>query len=217
MTGYDYLRASLPQTVRTEKLDAMPNSGDDRWAAKCRCETTTAMKVFGLAGWSGSGKTTLLVHLLPELTARGLRVSTVKHAHHRFDIDQPGKDSYAHRSAGATEVMVSAANRWALMHENRGGAEPDLNELVSHMSEVDLVLVEGFKSYPHSKLEVHRTVQEKPVLCHQDPHIVAVASDMSLPGLTVPVLHLDDMPAIADFILSHCEITVPAAKGVVRP
>ncbi|MDA1324311.1 MAG: molybdopterin-guanine dinucleotide biosynthesis protein B [Proteobacteria bacterium] len=173
------------------------------------------MKIFGLAGWSGSGKTTLLVHLLHQLTARGLRVSTVKHAHHNFDIDQPGKDSYAHRSAGATEVMVSAANRWALMHENRGGPEPDLNELISHMSAVDLVLVEGFKSYPHSKLEVHRAVQGKPVLCHQDTHIVAVASDVSLPDLTVPVIHLDDIPAIADFILSHCDITVPAAKSVV--
>ena len=172
------------------------------------------MKVFGLAGWSGSGKTTLLVHLLPELTARGLRVSTVKHAHHRFDIDQPGKDSYAHRSAGATEVMVSAASRWALMHENRGEPEPDLNDLISHMSDVDLVLVEGFKSYPHSKLEVHRAVQEQPVLCHQDSHIVAVASDVPLPGLAVPVIHLDDMRAIADFILSHCEIAVPVAKGV---
>lgn len=122
-----------------------------------------AVKVFGLVGWSGNGKTSLLVHLLPELTARGLRVSTVKHAHYQFDIDQPGKDSYAHRNAGATEVMVSTANRWALMHENRDGAEPDLNDLVSHMSNVDLILVEGFKSYPLPKLEVHRTMRTVPV------------------------------------------------------
>jgi molybdopterin-guanine dinucleotide biosynthesis protein MobB len=168
------------------------------------------MKVFGLAGWSGSGKTTLLVHLIPELISRGLNVSTIKHAHHKFDIDQPGKDSHAHRSAGATEVMVSAANRWALMHENRGEPEPDLNGLVSHMSKVDLVLVEGFRSYPHPKLEVHRAEQGKPVLCHDDPHIIAVASDVSLPDLGVPVLDLDDMTAIADLILAHCDIAAPA-------
>ncbi|MBT5050608.1 MAG: molybdopterin-guanine dinucleotide biosynthesis protein B [Rhodospirillaceae bacterium] len=171
------------------------------------------MKVFGLAGWSGSGKTTLVVRLVPELIARGLQVSTVKHAHHQFDIDQPGKDSYAHRSAGATEVLVSAANRWALMHENRGGPEPDLDELVSHMSEVDLVLVEGFRSYPHPKLEIYRAELGKPVLCHDDPHIVALASNQPLPKAAVPVIDLDDMPAIADFILSHCDIAMPAADG----
>lgn len=172
------------------------------------------MKVFGLAGWSGSGKTTLLVHLIPELIARGLRVSTIKHAHHQFDIDQPGKDSHAHRTAGAAEVMVSAANRWALMHENRGGPEPDLDELVSHMSKVDLVLVEGFRSYPHPKLEIHRTVQGKPLLCHDDTHIVAVASDVSLPDIDIPVIDLNDMTAIGDFILAHCKIMSPTATGI---
>lgn len=173
------------------------------------------MKVFGLAGWSGSGKTTLLAHLIPELIARGLSISTIKHAHHQFDIDQPGKDSYVHRSAGATEVMVSAANRWALMHENRGEPEPDLEELVSYMSEVDLVLVEGFRSYPHAKLEIHRADLGKPVICHEDPHIVAVASDVSLPGLSIPVIDINDTEAIAEFVLAHCDIAVSAKNGVV--
>lgn len=171
------------------------------------------MKVFGLAGWSGSGKTTLLVRLLPELTGRGLRVSTVKHAHHHFDIDQPGKDSYAHRSAGATEVLISSDDRWALMHENRGDAEPDLAELTSHMSEVDLVLVEGFRAYPHPKLEVHRVSVQKPLICKEDSHVVAVASDTALPDLAIPVIDIDNARAIADFILAHCHITGPAASG----
>lgn len=172
------------------------------------------MKVFGLAGWSGSGKTTLLVRLLPELAARGLRVSTVKHAHHQFDIDQPGKDSFSHRGAGATEVMISSDDRWALMHENRGDAEPDLVELTSHMSEVDLILVEGFRSYPHSKLEVHRATVGKPLICKDDSHVVAVASDIALPDLAIPVIDLEDTNTIADFILAHCQITAPAVKGV---
>ncbi len=115
------------------------------------------MKVFGLAGWSGSGKTSLLARLLPELTKGGRRVSTIKHAHHSFDVDQPGKDSYVHRQAGAYEVMVLSQYRWALMHENRGATEPDLAQAVARMTDVDLILVEGFKSYPHPKLEVHRT------------------------------------------------------------
>ena len=106
------------------------------------------MKIFGLAGWSGSGKTTLLVGLIPKLTQLGLTVSTIKHAHHRFDIDTPGKDSYEHRRAGATEVMVTSVDRWALMHENRGEGEPDVDTLISRMSPVDLLLIEGFKSYP---------------------------------------------------------------------
>lgn len=171
------------------------------------------MKVFGLAGWSGSGKTTLLVRLLPELIARGLRVSTVKHAHHQFDIDQPGKDSFVHRDAGATEVMISSDDRWALMHENRGDAEPDLASLTSHMSEVDLILVEGFRSYPHSKLEVHRAALEKPLICKNDPHVVAIASDVPLSDLTIPVIDIEDEKAIADFVLSHCQITAPTVTG----
>ena len=160
------------------------------------------MRVFGLAGWSGSGKTTLLVNLLPEIIGRGITVSTVKHAHHEFDIDRPGKDSYEHRRAGATEVMISSANRWALMHELRGLDDPPLEMLMDHMSPVDLLLVEGFKWETHSKIEVHRTAVNKPLLQPDDPHIIAVASDENLPKLTVPVLPLGDPCVITDFILN---------------
>jgi molybdopterin-guanine dinucleotide biosynthesis protein B len=160
-------------------------------------------RLFGLAGWSGSGKTTLLTRLLPELTRRGFSVSTVKHAHHAFDVDKPGKDSWLHREAGATEVMISSAARWALMHEHRGAPEAELAELVRHMSPVDLLIVEGFKGAPHAKLEVHRPALGKPLLCRDDPHIVAVASDAPLDGLALPVLPLDDAAAIARFILAH--------------
>lgn len=164
------------------------------------------MRIFGLAGWSGSGKTTLVTRLVPELTRRGLAVSTVKHAHHAFDVDQPGKDSWRHRAAGATEVMISSALRWALMHEHRGAPEATLQELIRRMSPVDLLLVEGFKGEPHPKLEVHRPALGKPLLCRDDPHIVAVASDTALAGLAVPVLPLDDVAAIARFILAHFRI-----------
>jgi molybdopterin-guanine dinucleotide biosynthesis adapter protein len=161
------------------------------------------MKIFGLAGWSGSGKTTLMAKLLPELIRCGLRVSTLKHAHHAFDIDQPGKDSWQHRMAGATEVMVASANRWALMHELRGAPEPDFQALIGQMTPVDLVLVEGFKRHDHAKLEVFRRANGKPLLHPEDPHIVAVASDGPLPEARVPVLDLDDAPAIAGFIRRH--------------
>src|SRR5690606_11123509 len=143
------------------------------------------MKIFGLAGWSGSGKTTLLVRLIPALTARGLSVSTVKHAHHNFDIDRPGKDSFRHRDAGATEVMVASGHRWALMREHRGATEPTLNELLARMAPVDLVIVEGFKWDPHPKLEVHRPALGKPLICREDAHVVAVASDVPVPDLIV--------------------------------
>lgn len=171
------------------------------------------MKIFGLAGWSGSGKTTLVMKLLPELIGRGYTVSTVKHAHHNFDIDKPGKDSYEHRRAGATEVMVSSANRWALMHENRGGPEPDLDDLVSRMTPVDLLLVEGFKRYGHAKMEVHRPATGKELLCVNDARIVAVASDAALPQVRVPVLDLNDVPAIADFIVAHAELEESISHG----
>jgi molybdopterin-guanine dinucleotide biosynthesis adapter protein len=162
------------------------------------------MKVFGLAGWSGSGKTTLLVRLLPLLVGQGVRVSTVKHAHHSFEVDQPGKDSYRHREAGATEVVVSSARRWALIHELRDEPEPSLGELLQRMTPVDLVLVEGFKRYPHDKLEVCRVANQKPPLHVDDPRVVAIASDSELPDAKVPVLDLDDVPGIAAFILRHC-------------
>lgn len=162
------------------------------------------MKQFGLAGWSGAGKTTLMVKLLPELTGRGFTVSTVKHAHHSFDIDQPGKDSFRHRAAGATEVLIGSARRWALIHELREAPEPDLDELFQRMAPVDLVLVEGFKREGHDKLEIHRVANGKPLLAPDDPRIVAVASDQPIEGLTLPRLDLDDVSAIADFILGHC-------------
>ena len=164
------------------------------------------MKLFGLAGWSGSGKTTLMKGLLPELIGRGVSVSTVKHAHHSFDVDQPGKDSYEHRRAGATEVLVASAQRWALMRELRDADEPGLDALIARMAPVDLLLVEGFKRHPHPKLEVHRPSNGKPLLAPDDPHIVAVASDTPLAGLAVPRLDLNDVPAIAEFILRRLEL-----------
>ena len=162
------------------------------------------MKLFGLAGWSGSGKTTVLVRLVPLLAGRGLRVSTVKHAHHGFDIDHPGKDSYRHRGAGATEVLVASAKRWALIHELHEAPEPELAELLARMTPVDLVLIEGFKRDPHPKLEIWRRSNGKPLLCLDDPHIVAVASDEPVEGLPVPRLDLNDPDALARFIIGHC-------------
>ena len=164
------------------------------------------MKVFGLAGWSGSGKTTLLVKLIPEFVERGLKVSTLKHAHHNFDIDKPGKDSFEHRQAGANEVMISASNRWALMHENKDDLEPDLEQLLSRMSPVDLVLVEGFKTHSHPKMEVYRSIVGKPLLQTNDAGIEAVATDEKLLNLTVPSFNLSDISLIADFILSKLKI-----------
>ena len=161
------------------------------------------MRIFGLAGWSGSGKTTLMTALIPELVSRGITVSTLKHAHHSFDVDQPGKDSWRHRQAGAGEVMVSSQNRWALMHELRGTPEPSFDELVRRMSPVDLLLVEGFKRHPHPKIEVYRRSLGKPLLHPEDPFVVAVASDEMLPGLALPLLPLSDAGAIAAFILDH--------------
>jgi molybdopterin-guanine dinucleotide biosynthesis protein MobB len=160
------------------------------------------MRIFGLAGWSGSGKTTLLAGLIPELVARGLSVSTIKHAHHEFDIDQPGKDSWRHRQAGATEVMVASSRRWALMHELRALPEPSLDELIARMSPVDLLLVEGFKRQPHPKLEVHRPSLGKPLIYPEDPHVVAIASDEAF-AAPLPLLPLGDAGAVAAFITDH--------------
>jgi molybdopterin-guanine dinucleotide biosynthesis protein MobB len=160
------------------------------------------MKVFGIAGWSGGGKTTLLAKLIPALVARGVSVSTIKHAHHAFDIDKPGKDSHTHREAGAREVMISSASRWALMHENRGEPEPSLDDMLARLSPVDLVLVEGFKHHPHDKLEVHRRDNGKPLLQPQDPHVRAIASDAPIDDASVPVFALDDIEAIAGFVLA---------------
>ncbi len=173
----------------------------------------SGLRMFGLAGWSGSGKTTLMVRLLPELIARGVTVSTLKHAHHTFDIDQPGKDSYEHRAAGATEVLVSSAERWALMREIRGETEPSLEALVARMTPVDLLLIEGFKTESYDKIEVHRPTLGKKLLATRDPRIVAVACDAPLTEIDVPVLDLNDIPAIADFVLRHCGLAA-RARGV---
>lgn len=161
------------------------------------------MRIFGLAGWSGAGKTTLIEALLADFVARGLRVSTLKHAHHAFDLDQPGKDSHRHRVAGATEVLVVSENRWAQIHELRGDPEPSFEELVARLSPVDLVLVEGFKRHAHPKLEIFRPSLGREPLWRDDPHIVAVASDAPIPGLALPLLPLDAPPVIAQFILDR--------------
>ena len=162
------------------------------------------MKVVGLAGWSGSGKTTLLVGLLPVLIGRGLTVSTAKHAHHEFDIDRPGKDSYAHRAAGAAEVLVTSAVRWALLHENRGEPEASFEQVIARLSPVDLVIVEGFKHHEHDKIEVYAAAAGKPLLAAEDPRIFAVASDVALPEAPVPIVDRNDVAAIADLVIGHC-------------
>ena len=154
------------------------------------------MKVIGLAGWSGAGKTTLLTRVIPHLLSQGLCVSVIKHAHHSFDVDVPGKDSWVHRQSGAVEVLVSSGKRWALMHELRGAREPRLPELLAKMSRVDLVIVEGFKSEPHRKIEVHRLANGKAMLFPDDPGVVGIASDAAV-ETSLPVAHLDDIPAIA--------------------
>lgn len=165
------------------------------------------MRILGIAGWSGAGKTTLIAKLIPELTRRGIRVSTLKHAHHEFDIDTPGKDSYVHRAAGATEVMVASGKRWALMHELRDAAEPDVAELVRHMSPVDLLLIEGFKREPHDKVEIFRSANAKPLLSENDPTYVAILSDGLAPKSKLPIIDLNDTGAIADFVMAHCRLT----------
>ena len=160
------------------------------------------MKILGLAGWSGSGKTTLLTTLIPAFLAHGVSVSTVKHAHHEFDVDKPGKDSWRHREAGATEVMVASSRRWALMHELREAPEPTLEELVAHMTPVDLLIVEGFKRHNHAKIEVHRPSLGKPLIYPDDPHVIAIASDEAL-AVPIPLLSLGDAGGIAAFVADH--------------
>jgi len=171
--------------------------------------------MIGLAGWSGSGKTTLITKVLPALIGRGLKVSTLKHAHHGFDLDQPGKDSFMHRAAGATEVVISSANRFAILHELRGEPEWDLPDLLKKLSPVDLVLVEGYKRDPFPKLEVHRAENGKPLIQPDDPHIVAIASDRALPQARVPVVDLNDIEAICDILLKHA-VPVGSATAALR-
>jgi molybdopterin-guanine dinucleotide biosynthesis protein B len=173
------------------------------------------MKVFGIVGWSGSGKTELLMKLLPELKNRGFRVSTMKHTHHNFDIDKPGKDSYRHRQAGAEEALIASGGRWALVHELREEPEPDMETLIEQMTPVDLLLIEGFKRNRHPKLEVTRPSSTgEDMLAIGDDTIVAVASNEAVGGVQVPVLDLNDVGQIADFIIRYTGIT-PSA-GTLR-
>lgn len=161
--------------------------------------------VLGIVGWSGSGKTTLITKLIPVLTGRGIRVATLKHAHHKFDVDQPGKDSYEHRKAGACEVIVSSARRWVQMHEVADGAEATLPELLAKVSPCDLILVEGFKSERHPKLEVFREAAGNTPLHPDDRRIVAIASDRAFPDAGISVVDLNDIPAVADLVLARAE------------
>ena len=160
------------------------------------------MNVLGIAGFSGSGKTVLIEKLVPLLSAAGLRVSLVKHAHHEFDVDHQGKDSWRHRRAGCSEVLVSSSRRWALRHALRGERAPPLDELLRHLSPCDLVLVEGFKHDPIDRIEVHRAGGDRPLLHPNDPRVIAVATDEPLPT-ALPQFHLDDARAVADFILAR--------------
>jgi molybdopterin-guanine dinucleotide biosynthesis protein B len=163
------------------------------------------MRIVGLAGWSGSGKTTLVTKVIPVLVRRGLKVATVKHAHHEFDTDQPGKDSWLHRQAGASEVAIVSSRRWALVHELGDASEPPLEDMLQKLSPVDLVIVEGFKRHAYPKLEVFRAAVGKPLLHPDDDCIVAVATDAPLPQASVPVLMLDDIEAIADALQAEAQ------------
>ena len=172
------------------------------------------MKTIGIAGYSGSGKTTLIEKVIPRLVLEGFRVSLIKHAHHEFDLDQPGKDSHRHRMAGATEVLVSSSQRWALMHELRGVTEPTLEEQLRHFAPCDVVIVEGWKHHAMPKIEVHRKLSEKPLLFPNDTSVVAVASDESL-ATALPQFDLDDAEAVAQFIIKYLGLR-KAAIHVVK-
>jgi molybdopterin-guanine dinucleotide biosynthesis protein B len=180
----------------------------------------SSARVLGIVGWSGSGKTTLITKLLPVLIARGIRVATLKHAHHKFDVDQPGKDSYEHRKAGACEVIVSSARRWVQMHEVGDGPEAALPELLAKISPCDLILVEGFKTEGHPKLEVFREATGNPPLHPIDLRIVAIASDRPVPDAGIPVVDLNDIPAVANLVLERAEplaAVLDALKRGKRP
>lgn len=164
------------------------------------------MNLYGVTGWKNTGKTGIVERLVAEFTSRGLVVSTIKHAHHGLDIDQPGRDSHRHREAGAREVIVASPLRWALMHELRGAAEPALDDLLARLGPADLVLVEGYKASPHPKVEAHRAAAGRDLLAPDDATIRAVASDRDHPGLGKPVFALDDTAAIADFIAAEVEL-----------
>src|SRR5215469_9562646 len=163
------------------------------------------MRIIGLAGWSGSGKNTLLAKIIPLLVARGLTVSTVKHAHHGFDVDTPGKDSHTHRTAGATEVLVASSKRWALMHELREEPEPSIYDLLQKMSPVDLVLIEGFKSAHHTRIEVYRKEVGKLPFHTENPHVVGIVSDTPFPDAGRPVVDINDVEAVVALVLAKAE------------
>jgi molybdopterin-guanine dinucleotide biosynthesis protein B len=165
------------------------------------------MKIFGVTGWKNSGKTGLMERLITEFTARGLSVSSIKHAHHSFDIDHPGRDSYRHRDAGARQVLLASRNRWALMHELRNEDEPNLGDLLKQLLPVDLVLIEGYKRDRHPKIEAHRKETGQPLIAPEDETIVAVASDTSV-TIDRPVLDLNDTASIANFIAQHLKLDV---------
>jgi molybdopterin-guanine dinucleotide biosynthesis protein B len=163
------------------------------------------MRIIGIAGWSGAGKTTLLSKVIPRLVSRGVKVSTLKHAHHTFDVDQPGKDSHTHRIAGASEVLISSVNRYALMGELRGAPEPGVNELLQKLAPVDLVIIEGWKVAHYAKIEVYRQELGKPPLHPDDPYILGIASDMKFPRADRPVVPLTDIDAIVSLMLEKSE------------
>ena len=162
--------------------------------------------VMGVIGWSGNGKTTLMGRLIPALRARGLSVSTMKHTHHGFDMDRPGKDSYRHREAGAEQVLLTSSKRWALLHELHDADEPDMDELIAVMAPVDVLLIEGFKTHRHPKVEVHRPSLGKDLICETDDSVVALLSDEALEGLAIPVIDLNDVEAVADFLIDYLKI-----------
>ena len=171
------------------------------------------MRVIGLAGWSGAGKTTLIEKLIPELRRRGYSVSTLKHAHHAFDMDRPGKDSHRHREAGAAQVLVASAHRLALLTELRDGAEPRLSELLPMFAAVDIVLIEGFRADAHAKIEIHRAENGKPLRYPEDRQIVALVSDLAPAPAALPHAHLDDVAGVADLVLAHAQ---PLADVLAR-
>ncbi|MEE9453688.1 MAG: molybdopterin-guanine dinucleotide biosynthesis protein B [Paracoccaceae bacterium] len=161
------------------------------------------MKIYGIVGWKNTGKTTLMERLVSEITARGFSVSTVKHAHHTFDVDHPGKDSFRHRAAGAREVMLASKNRWALMHEAHGEPEATLHDLLARLSPVDLVLIEGYKRDAHAKIEVHRREAGQSLLAQGDDTVKAIAANIPVTLADMPVFDLNDIVEIADFILQE--------------
>tara|TARA_Y100001934_G_C12078739_1_gene643711 strand:+ start:191 stop:730 length:540 start_codon:yes stop_codon:yes gene_type:complete len=171
------------------------------------------VKIIGIVGWSGSGKTTLMKQLLPELIKRDFRVSTMKHAHHNFEIDKPGKDSHIHRKAGAHEVLITSSQRWTILHENRDVGEPSVDYLLTRLEKVDMVLIEGFKEHSHAKIEVHRSTLGKPLLARDDPSIVAVAADSSIILDDAMLLDLNNIKEIADFIIHYFGFVSQVGNG----